>query len=124
MKSLVIAAAFAATLFSSGVSAQTAPANSVTLDTPYAGVTLGSEEIPMSVYFTRTAGNAFEVVATYLDAAEDQPQRIVLALSDGDNVRFGLPGHVGKLYEFARNGEAVTVSEAAVQPALSASSDM
>jgi len=121
MKNLVIAAV-AATLFASAAPA--APASSVTLNAPYAGATLGSEEIAMSVYFTETAGDAFEVVATYLGAAQDQPQRIVMALSDGDDVRFGLPDHAGKLYKFARNGDAVTVSEAAAQPIVTASPDM
>jgi hypothetical protein len=123
MKNLIIAA-FAATLFTSTVSAPAASAGSVTLNAPYAGATLGSEEIAMSVYFTEAAGGAFEVVATYLGAAEDEPQRIIMALSDGDNLRFGLPGHAGTLYQFARNGDAVTVSDVLAHSALPASPEM
>ena len=123
MKSLIIAA-FAATLFASAISAPTAANETATLDAPLAGATLSSEEIAMSVYFTETAGGAFEVVVTYLDAGQDQPQRIVLALSDGDNLQFGLPGHAGTLYQFARNGDAVTVSDAAAHSVPPASPEM
>ena len=124
MKSLVIAAAFAATLFTSAISASAGGIETVTLDAPRAGETLNSREIVMSVYFTEAEDGALEVVATYLDAAEDQPRRIVMALSDGDTLKFGLPGHAGKLYQFARNGDAVTVSETPVHSARLASPEM
>ena len=124
MKNLVLAAAFAATLFASAISASAGGLKTVTLDAPLAGATLNSGEIVMSVYFTETEDGAFEVVATYLDAAQDQPRRIVMALSDGDTLKFGLPGHAGKLYHFARNGDAVTVFEAPVHSAVSTSPDM
>ena len=111
--------AFAAALFASAISAPAASTNSVTLEAPLAGATLSSKEIAMSVYFTETKSGAFEVVATYLGATEDQARRIVMALSDGDNLQFGLPGHKGKLYQFVRNGDAVTVSEANPAPPAS-----
>jgi hypothetical protein len=123
MKTLAIAA-FAATLFASAISAPTEANETVTLNAPLAGATLTSEEIAMSVYFTETAGSAFEVVVTYLDAGQDQPQRIVMALSDGDGLQFGLPGHGGTLYQFARNGDAITVSDAPAHSAPPASPEM
>jgi ABC-type glycerol-3-phosphate transport system substrate-binding protein len=123
MNTLAITA-FAATLFASAISAPVAADETVTLDAPLAGASLSSEEIAMSVYFTEAEGGAFEVVATYLDAAQDQPRRIVMALSDGDNLQFGLPGHKGTLYRFARNGDAVSVSEAPADAALPASPEM
>ena len=123
MKSLAITA-FAATLFASAISAPAAATETITLDAPLAGASLSSEEIDMSVYFTEAEGGAFEVVVTYLDAGQDQPQRIVMALSDGDNLRFGLPGHAGTLYQFARNGDAVTVSDAPAHSAPPASPEM
>lgn len=116
MRTFAIAAVAAATLFAS---ATTAPAASVTLDAPLAGASLSSADIAMSVYFTETEGGALEVVVTYLDAAEDQPRRIVMALADGDDLQFGLPGHKGTLYQVVRAGEAVTISEAAVGAAAS-----
>ena len=124
MKSLVIAAAFAATLFASAVSASAGGLKTVTLDAPLGGATLNSGEIVMSVYFTENEDGAFEVVATYLDAVQDQPRRIVMALSDGDTLKFGLPGHAGKLYQFARNGGAVTVSETPAHSAQHVSPEM
>jgi hypothetical protein len=123
MKNLIVAA-FAATLFATTISAPAASADSVILDAPYAGATLGSEEIAISVYFTEAADGAFEVVATYLGAAQDEPQRIVMVLSDGDNLLFGLPGHAGTLYQFARNGDAITVSDAPAHSAPPASPEM
>ena len=124
MKVLAIAA-LAAALSTNAVAAPAATMNTVVLDDPLAGATLSSGAITMSIYFTEAAGDAFEVVVTYLDdAAQDQPRRIVLALSDGENLRFGLPGHQGKLYEFGRNGDAVTISEATAHPASSASPEI
>lgn len=123
MKNLIIAA-FAATLFASAISAPAAASEILTLNAPLAGASLNSEEIAMSVYFTETVGGAFEVVVTYLDAGQDQPQRIVMALSDGDNLRFGLPGYAGTLYQFARSGDSVTVSDAPAHSAPSASPEM
>lgn len=111
MKTLSLGILAAASLFSI-TSASVAQAGTVTLDAPHAGASLHTGRIAMSVYFTRTDSDAFQVVATYAGKAEpDQPRRIVMALSDGDRVSFGLPGHRGALYTFARDGGVVTVSD-------------
>ncbi len=94
------------------LAAPAAMADIVTLETPVAGATLHSDDVDMSVYYTENADQAFEVVAFYTDSdAPQQPARLVMALSDGDSVRFGLPGYTGTLYEFSRNGDRVTVSD-------------
>ena len=58
---------------------------------------------------------AYEVVSTYLakDGAADQ-KRLIMALRDGETVRFGLPGRMETRFAFARDGAEVTVSAAPV----------
>ena len=92
MKPLSVSA-FAAVLFAAAMSAPAAIADATTLDAPLKGVTLQSDDVDMSLYFTEIADGGFKVVATYLsDTAPDQPERIVMKLFDGDSVKFGLPG--------------------------------
>ena len=100
----------------SAASPASAPAATMSLSAPLAGATLHSNKIAMSAYFLEASAGAFEVVVTYVDdASNDRPQRIVMALSDGDNVQFGLPGHPETLYAFSRNGRVVTISEQSVR---------
>ena len=44
--------------------------------------------------------------------------RIVMALGDGHDVAFAMPGYPQALYRFARAGEAVTVSVRETRPGL------
>lgn len=114
MKTLSIAA-LAAALFATPIAVSSATADTITLNVPYTGQTLRSGDIAMSLYFTTTGNDGYEVVATYIsDADGEQPRRIVMDLSDGDSAMFGLPGHPGVLYEFARAGGRVTVSNDAL----------
>lgn len=111
MKPLFVSA-FAASLLAMAGFTHTAMADAAILDAPLKGATLQSDDADMSLYFTEIAGGSFAVVATYVsDNAADQPERIVMELLDGDSVKFGLPGHPGRLYEFARKGPIVTVSD-------------
>ena len=111
MKALSIAA-LAALLSATPMAGSTAAADEVMLYGPGHGATLQSDDIAMSLYFTETPGDGFAVVATYVSAADaEQPNRLVMNLADGDSLRFGLPGHPGILYQFARNGHVVTVSD-------------
>jgi hypothetical protein len=78
----------------------------------------------MVAYYLPAAAGALEVTATFA-AHEPQPQpepappmRVVMALGDGDDVAFAMPGHPGALYRFTRSGEAVTVSVRAVDPTI------
>lgn len=104
--------ALTATFLALAAPISAALAGAVTIDAPLHGETLHAGDIDMSVYFSETAGDGFEVVATYVsNTAPEQPARIVMELADGDNVTFGLPGHRGKLYEFSRKGRILTVSD-------------
>jgi phage tail sheath gpL-like len=106
------AAALAAAIFAAALPATAAMNHaSITLAAPMAGATLDAGTVDMSVYYTATADKTFEVVATYVsDAAPEKPLQLSMALADGDNVHFGLPGHPETLFSFARHGNAVTVS--------------
>lgn len=86
-------------------------AETVTLTAPHNGATLQGEAVDMSLYFTDGADGAYELVATYASHdAPDQPQRLIMALSEGDDVSFALPGHDEVLYNFQRVGGIVTVT--------------
>lgn len=106
------AMALAAALLAAALPATAAMNNSsATLTRPLDGATISAGVIDMSVYYTRINDKTFELVATYItDEAPDRPLQMFMALSDGDNVHFGLPGHPETLFGFARTGNTVTVS--------------
>jgi ABC-type glycerol-3-phosphate transport system substrate-binding protein len=107
LSAIILAAALSAAPLASAAQAET-----ISLSAPLAGATLHSNDIAMSAYFVEADAGAFKVVVTYVgDAPSDRPQRIVMALSDGDKVQFGLPGRPGTLYAFSRNGGVVTISD-------------
>lgn len=109
------AIALSAAFVTTAIASTAASAGSVTLSSPMAGVTLQSRDVDMSLYFIQIAGGRYEVVATYVgDTTPNDPGRLVMSLADGDSTSFGLPGHPGVLYEFARKGGAVTVSDVLV----------
>ena len=83
------------------------------------GVTLHEGALDMVVYYRSLADGALEVTATFLARDSDEPKRVVMALAEGDDVAFALPGHPEAVYRFARAGAAVTVS---VSPAAKAGS--
>lgn len=105
--------AFALTAaLSAAIPLSSALAETISLSAPLAGSSLRSGGIHMSTYFIPVAQDALEVVVTYADDATPyQPKRIVMALRDGDQARFGLPGHPGTLYTFSRDGGVVTISD-------------
>lgn len=113
------ATALAAALFAAALPASAAMNQAaLTLAAPMAGASLETGPVDMSVYYVRGEGKALDVVATYVtDSAPDQPRQLVMSLSDGDSVRFSLPGQLDTLYSFARNGNAVTVSSQPATPA-------
>lgn len=97
-----------------------AAAETVVLNEEAAGATLHANTVDMSVYWT-AKGDAFELTAIYAakaDAAEGG--RLVMTLVEGDSVSFGLPGHVGQLFTFAREGDAVRVVAETAAPMLAA----
>jgi hypothetical protein len=78
----------------------------------------------MVAYYVPVAGGALEVTATFAvhepqpDTDTVPPMRIVMALDDGDDVAFAMPGYPQALYRFARSGEAVTASVRPVEPTI------
>lgn len=99
-------------------------ANAISLDAPVSGATLRSDAVSMSAYYTEPASGVFEVVAVYSDRAQPmKPKRIVMALSERDTVRFGLPGHPTELYTFSRDGDVVNISSTEVLRARHAASE-
>lgn len=88
--------------------ATAAAAEGVRLDQPLAGATIDAAGTPMSIYWTEE-GDAANVVAVYLDGADNRPTRIIMDLKVGDAVSFALPGVPQTRYEFARTEAGVTV---------------
>jgi hypothetical protein len=78
---------------------------------PIEAASLHEGPLDMVAYYVPVAGGALEVTATFVArATQAQPMRIVMALGDGDDLAFAMPGHLHALYRFARAGEALTVS--------------
>ena len=87
-------------------------ADQIKLDKPATGATLHGKDVDMSVYFTENETGDYVLVATYLGkTSRDEPARLVMVLSDGEKVQFGLPGKRGSLYVIARDGDRVTVTD-------------
>lgn len=98
-------------------------ADSVTLTAPGHGATLQGETVDLSVRFTDGSDGAYEVVAVYVStAAPDQPQHLIMALREGDDVTFALPGHAEVLYNFERVGGIVTVTDKPADGVVAANS--
>ena len=112
MKALTFAALLVAAPF-------TASAETLTLAAPLAGGTVHTDTVDMSVYWTAAGDSASEVVATYVAAGNPaEPQVMRMRLEDGDSVVFGLPGHAGDSWNFARKSGAVTVNAAPLKSQL------
>ena len=86
-----------------------ASAEDITLPAPMSGATLHEGGVDMAVYMTEVDGG-YEVVATYTPTETYAPTRVAMVLADGDAVSFGLPGAPSAHYDFARTGDAVTVT--------------
>jgi hypothetical protein len=94
----------------------------MTMRQPIEAASLHEGPLDMVAYYLPHAGGALEVTATF--AAHEPrphpepapPMRIVMALGDGDDVAFAMPGYPGALYRFTRSGEAVTISVRPVDP--------
>ncbi|MBN9673979.1 hypothetical protein [Roseibium aggregatum] len=107
MKRIAIALAFAVAPFA-------AQADSVHLQKPLSGATLVGTQADMSVHYSLTEDNAFEVTAVYVGKdAPEQPHKLVMALQEGDAVSFSLPGYRGEIFTFERDGNRLEVSNGA-----------
>lgn len=102
--------AFASALLTSTA----AMADEITLEREIQAGTLHEATLDMVVYYL-DRDDHFEVVATYAThAMPEDPSRIRMALAEGDEVTFGLPGQRGQVYTFSRSGDAVNVRSQAV----------
>ncbi|GAB4513129.1 MAG: hypothetical protein Tsb0019_10300 [Roseibium sp.] len=113
-KTLVALASLAA---AASLAPATASAGEITLTVPFEGATLHSDGLDMSVYFTQTGANAWDVVALYVTGdAPAEPQRLQMHLLEGDSVSFSLPGQMQTLYSFARTGNGVSITSQPARP--------
>lgn len=90
-----------------GLAALPAAAEEIRLATPLEGATLHQGAVAMSVYWTGR-GEAAEIVATYV-AGADGPHRLTMAMAEGEETRFSLPGLRHVRYDFSRSVDGVTV---------------
>jgi hypothetical protein len=76
--------------------------------------------LDMVAYYVPAPDGALEVTATFARrwsrVTPGAPMRTVMALADGDDVAFAMPGYPEALYRFRRSGEEVTVSVRPVRP--------
>jgi hypothetical protein len=107
-----LAAALSASLLAATFLAGVAMAETASMTRDIEGVGLHDGPHDMVAYYRAVDGGALEVTATFLarDADGFEPQRIVMALGDGDDVSFAMPGYPQALYRFARVGSRVIVS--------------
>ena len=78
---------------------------------PVEAASLHDGPLDMVAYYQPEVGSIV-VVATFAerDAPAHRPMRTVMALADGDDVSFAMPGFQQALYRFRREGATVTVS--------------
>lgn len=100
------------------VSAIAANADTISLYAPMQAASLHTGGVDMVVYYL-DHDDHFEVVATYADGAEPfDPARLKMALVDGDDVNFGLPGQPQVSYGFTRDGDVVEIEANLVGAAI------
>jgi hypothetical protein len=119
-----IAFRLGAATVAAAVLALPALADTMTMSRPIEAASLHDGPLDMVAYYVPLDDGALEVTATF---AEHEPQpepepaapmRIVMALGDGDDVAFAMPGYRQALYRFVRAGDAVTVSVREVDPTI------
>ena len=98
--------------------AGTATADQITLTKAMQAASLHEGGIDMVVYYLEEADH-YQVVATYAPKSDTfEPARMRMGLTDGDAVRFGVPGEPQVIYSFARAGRTITVSADLTQPQI------
>jgi len=86
-------------------------AEDVTMTRAIEAGSLHEGPLDMVAYYLPTADGQLEVTATF--AAHDasgEPMRIVMAMQDGDQVAFAMPGYLDAQYIFSRAGAAINVA--------------
>ena len=75
---------------------------------PIEAATLHEGPLDMVAYFQPGAEGKLVVTATFAaHGAEGEPMRVILALADGDDVAFAMPGFLEAVYRFARAGDVM-----------------
>jgi len=87
-------------------------AEETTVSRPIEAASLHEGPLDMVAYYTPLDGGGLEVTATFAPHVPSafHPLRIVMALDDGDDVAFAMPGYMEALYSFRRHGASVTIS--------------
>lgn len=89
-----------------------AMAEEAAMTRPVEAASLHEGPLDMVAYFRPGEESAVVVTATFVErgAPAYRPMRTVMALADGDDVSFAMPGFQEALYRFRRDGGTVTVS--------------
>lgn len=104
---------FRRVIFSAALALGAAPpagAEEASVHEPIVAVSLHEGPLDMVAYYTETGAGAFEVVATFRSRQDEAPERVDMALEDGDDVHFSMPGYPQALYGFSRIGTRLGVS--------------
>lgn len=87
-----------------------AHAGDVELTRPIQAGSLHEPGADWVIYYT-PQDDALKVVATFAKTASpDQPQRMIMVMHDGDQVRFHLPGLPETTYTFARADQTIRIT--------------
>lgn len=108
-KSVTALALAAAVLLGGGLSEAS---GKVRTETPIEATSLAVGGVRMVAYFVPAAGDLYDVTATWVGTDAAAPHRLTLRLGDGERVSFGLPGHDGTTFTFAREADALTIAAA------------
>jgi hypothetical protein len=96
------------------LSAGPALAEQMTMTHAIQAASLHEGPLDMVAYYEPAPGGVLEVTATFAPRVTAMmaaaPMRIVMALGDGDDVAFAMPGYPQAMYRFVRAGATVTVS--------------
>ena len=85
-------------------------ADSAAISQPIQAGSLHEGPLDMVAYWVPQP-DGYEVTATFIGRMPgDQPMRVVVLLSEGDDVAFSMPGYRSALYRFERSDEVVDVS--------------
>jgi hypothetical protein len=109
-----------------GLLAAPALAEQSSMSNPIDAASLHEGPLDMVAYYEPAPHGALEVTATFAPRAVTMmaaaPMRIVMALSEGDDVAFSMPGYPDALYRFTRTGSTVAVSVRPVERVEAAAS--
>ena len=92
-------------------------AEEMTMTRAIEAASLHEGPLDMVAYYRPVTSGALEVTATFAPRARGGrgPLRIIMALGDGDDVAFAMPGYPEARYRFVRSGQEVTASVRAVR---------